>query len=105
MRHRVGLVLRTVYSTIYVSARSIFRFEESDPHPTQLLLPVRLLILLTASVRVGIISNMGAVELLRTRIIFSEIAFAELVLWRGSTQVHGSTHDFKYLLAYVVNQV
>ncbi len=48
---------------------------------------------------------MNAVELLRRRIIYSETAFAELVLWRVPTPVPGSTHDFKYRLAYVVNQV
>ncbi|RLT40002.1 MAG: hypothetical protein DWI57_09230 [Chloroflexi bacterium] len=48
---------------------------------------------------------MNAVELLRTRIAFSENAFAELVLWRVPQPVLGSTHDFKYRLAYVVNRV
>ena len=48
---------------------------------------------------------MNAVELLRTRIVFSESAFAELVLWRVPTPVRGSSHDFKYRLAYVVEQV
>jgi len=47
---------------------------------------------------------MDAVELLRTRIVFSGNAFAELVLWRVPAPVHGSTHDFKYRLAYVVEQ-
>ena len=50
-------------------------------------------------------SNMNAVELLRTRIVFSESAFAELVLWRVPQPVAGSTHDFKYRLAYVVNRI
>jgi len=50
-------------------------------------------------------SNMKAVELLRTRIAFSETAFAELVLWRVPEPVAGSTHDFKYRLAYVVDGV
>lgn len=45
---------------------------------------------------------MKAVELLRTRIPFSETAFAELVLWRVSKPVAGSAHEFKYRLAYVV---
>jgi hypothetical protein len=45
---------------------------------------------------------MKAVELLRTRIAFSETAFAELVLWRVLRPVAGSAHDFKYRLAYVV---
>jgi hypothetical protein len=46
---------------------------------------------------------MKAVELLRTRIAFSETAFAELVLWRVPEPVAGSTHEFKYRLAYVVD--
>jgi len=46
---------------------------------------------------------MQAVELLRTRIVFSETAFAELVLWRVPRPVAGSAHEFKYRLAYVVD--
>ena len=48
---------------------------------------------------------MNAVEVLRTRIPFSETAFAELVLWRVPTPVAGSVHEFKYRLAYVVGGV
>ena len=46
---------------------------------------------------------MKAVELLRTRIAYTEIAFAELVLWQVPAPVKGSTHRFKYSLAYIVN--
>ena len=46
---------------------------------------------------------MKATELLRTRVALTEGAFAELVLWRVPTPVAGSTHRFKYRLAYVVN--
>ena len=49
------------------------------------------------------LDNMKAVELLRTRIAFSETAFAELVLWRLPEPVVGSGHMFKYRLAYVVD--
>lgn len=45
---------------------------------------------------------MKAVELICTRIIYSESAFAELVLWRLPKPVKGSPHGFKYRLAYVV---
>ena len=45
---------------------------------------------------------MKAVELVRTRVAFSETAFAELVLWRVPEPVTGSAHQFKYRLAYVV---
>ena len=48
-------------------------------------------------------SNMGAVELLRTRIPYSEVAFAELVLWQVPKPLDGSNHSYKYRLAYVVS--
>jgi len=44
---------------------------------------------------------MKAVELVCTRIIYSESAFAELVLWRLTKPIKGSPHGFKYRLAYV----
>jgi len=45
---------------------------------------------------------MKAVQLLRTRITYSDTAFADLVLWQLPTSVAGSTHRFKYRLGYVV---
>ena len=48
---------------------------------------------------------MKAVEFVRTRLVFSETAFAELVLWQVPKPVAGSTHEFKYRLAYVVDGV
>jgi hypothetical protein len=48
---------------------------------------------------------MKAVELVRTRIVYSEAAFAELVLWQLPAPLPGSTHRFKYRLAYVVHGV
>ncbi len=45
---------------------------------------------------------MKAVELIRTRIPYSEFAFAELVLWRLPKPIEGSLHRFKYRLVYVV---
>lgn len=48
---------------------------------------------------------MKATELVRTRIAFSEISFAELVLWQVPKPVAGSAHGFKYRLAYVVGGV
>jgi hypothetical protein len=47
-------------------------------------------------------SNMKAIQLVSTRITYSELAFAELVLWRLPKPVDGSPHGFKYRLAYVV---
>ena len=46
---------------------------------------------------------MKAVELVRTRIVYSEVAFAELVLWQLPAPLKGSNHRFKYRLAYVVH--
>lgn len=45
---------------------------------------------------------MKAVELIHTRIAYTEWAFAELVLWRLPTPLEGSSHRFKYRLAYIV---
>jgi hypothetical protein len=45
---------------------------------------------------------MKAVQLVHTRITYSETAFAELVLWQVPKTVAGSRHGFKYRLAYVV---
>ena len=45
---------------------------------------------------------MKAVQLVRSRITYSQTAFTELVLWLVDRPVSGSTHRFKYRLAYVV---
>ena len=45
---------------------------------------------------------MKAVQLVGNRIVYSESAFAELVLWRLPAPLQGSAHAFKYRLAYVV---
>ena len=45
---------------------------------------------------------MKAIELLHTRIVYSDAAFAELVLWQLAAPLPGSSHRFKYRLAYVV---
>ena len=47
---------------------------------------------------------MKAVQLVRTRITYSETAFAELVLWKLPKPVAGSVRGFKYRLAYVVRR-
>ncbi len=46
---------------------------------------------------------MKAIELVRTRIVYSTKAFAELVLWQIPQTLPGSKHRFKYRLAYVVD--
>jgi hypothetical protein len=48
---------------------------------------------------------MKAIELLHARVVYSEVAFAELVLWRVSKPLAGSNHVYKYRLAYVVRGV
>lgn len=50
-------------------------------------------------------SNMHTVALIRTRLIYTEFAFAELVLWQLPNPLAGSRHRFKYRLAYVVRGV
>lgn len=45
---------------------------------------------------------MAAILVARTRIVYRDDAFAELVLWKLPKPVLGSRHDFKYRLAYVV---
>jgi Family of unknown function (DUF6516) len=45
---------------------------------------------------------MKATLVARTRIVYAEDAFAELVLWTVPKPVRGSLHAFKYRLAYVV---
>jgi len=45
---------------------------------------------------------MKAVKLISTRVIYSESAFAELVLWHLPEPLAGCSHEFKYRLAYVV---
>ncbi len=49
------------------------------------------------------ISNMSAEPLLDERHVLSEVAFAELVVWRVPAPVRGSVHAFRYRLALVIN--
>jgi hypothetical protein len=51
------------------------------------------------------ITDMKASELLRTRITYTEFAFAELVLWQLPQPVADSSHRYKYRLAYVAHGV
>ncbi len=48
---------------------------------------------------------MKATLVARARIVYAENAFAELVLWSVPAPVAGSSHGFKYRLAYVVDGV
>jgi hypothetical protein len=45
---------------------------------------------------------MKATEVLRRRVVYSPVAFAELVLWHVPKPLPGSRHNYKYRLAYVV---
>ena len=49
------------------------------------------------------LSNMKAKELVRSRIVYSASVFAELILWELPRAQSGTTHHFKYRLAFVVN--
>ena len=49
--------------------------------------------------------NRKATEIIRTRIVESEIAFSEIVVWLLVKPLEGSAHNYKYRLAYVVNEV
>jgi len=59
---------------------------------------------LTTLYSVGIVSNMMATSLLKQRIIISENAFAELVVWDIPKPTKGSTHSYKYRLALIVDR-
>lgn len=48
---------------------------------------------------------MKAELLLQERHEVGDHAFAELRVWRVPEPVRGSTHEYKYSLAYVVNEV
>lgn len=45
---------------------------------------------------------MKAQILIQRRVVLSETAFAEIVVWQVPNPVPGSDHRFKYRLAYVV---
>lgn len=50
------------------------------------------------------LSNTPARLLLRERLVLSQRAFAEVVIWRLPTPTPRSAHRFKYRLAYVANR-
>ena len=62
-----------------------------------------MLFLFTTTTVVVIIYNMKAQLLLKQRLILSEFAFAEIIIWELQASLDGSTHNYKYRLAYVVN--
>jgi len=58
---------------------------------------------LTTPITVVTLSNMNAILLLNERHVISEAAFVEMVVWRLPMPLPGSSHDFKYRLALVVD--
>ena len=42
---------------------------------------------------------------MKERRVLAEDRFAEIVIWRVPVSVQGSTHDFKYRLALIVDEV
>lgn len=52
---------------------------------------------------VVIIYNMKAQLLLKQRLVLSEIAFAEIIIWQLPAPLDGSDHSFKYRLAYILD--
>jgi uncharacterized protein DUF6516 len=54
---------------------------------------------------VGIIANMKAEPVMNERYAFDDRSFAELVIWRPPRVLPGSAHQFKYRLAFVVDDV
>lgn len=54
---------------------------------------------------VGMFANMKARLLLRERLILSETAFVETVVWQVPQPVRGSDHGYKYRLALVSDGV
>ena len=50
-------------------------------------------------------TNKRAGLLLKERLVLGEDRFVEAVIWRVPERIAGSGHDFKYRLAFVVNEV
>ena len=48
---------------------------------------------------------MAAIKIIDERVVYSEVAFAEIVVWASPKRLLGSTHEYKYRLAYVVDEV
>jgi hypothetical protein len=64
-----------------------------------------MLVSLTTLPHVVIDNNMKAKQLYYRREPISEFAFIEAVLWQLPSPAPGSTHEFKYRLALVVNGI
>lgn len=62
-----------------------------------------MLVKLPTAWSIGIIRAMKAKELIRRRVAIAENCFADIVVWHVPEPVLGSTHAFKYRLAFVVD--
>ena len=51
------------------------------------------------------VSNMGAALLWRERLVLTETAFVEAVVWQSPRRMPGSAHPYKYRLALIVDRV
>jgi len=49
-----------------------------------------------------VLQHMGAVPLVRRRVVLAKDAFVEVAIWRVDEPVSPARHHFKYRLAYVV---
>ncbi len=77
---------------------------ETMPCTGQISLEERLLSF-TAHHAVATMSNMKAKSLLKERRVISDTSFMDLVIWQLSEPLVGSTHRFKYRLAFVSDEV
>ncbi len=62
-----------------------------------------MLVCLPTSARIATLIRMDAEELIRRRVAVIENGFADIVVWHVHKPVPGSTHNFKYRLAFVVD--
>ena len=63
------------------------------------------LLVLTTPAGVATISNMKAERLAHERLVLSSRAFVDISIWRLPQPLSGSTHGYKYRLAYIVDNV
>jgi hypothetical protein len=76
-----------------------------DAAGTRLSIRYRAAVPLDIAADVGSFTNMKARSVMDSLVPLSERAFARLVIWRVPQPVRGSTHNFKYRLALVVDRV
>ena len=62
-----------------------------------------MLVCLPTPAHIATLIRMKAEELIRRRVAVIENGFADIVVWHVHKPVPGSTHNFKYRLAFVVD--